>query len=290
MRVRLIPFVLFLASSVLLSGCVDGEEMDTTPPDPVVITPNAEVQSTFELKFPDAVEVEWMVNNTYYVADFILDGRIINAWFKQAGDWKLTKSEVSRFVLNESIKATFSNSLYSDWDIHGVSLLEREGLSDLVILYAGKDEERVGLYYSPNGVVVRVNRDDIYVDKPIDIPGKVIDQVNSCFLQPVILDLREDLGESIVVGVLEDDLFKIVVFDENHDFLYLIESIDEQHVPLVVMEKFKASSFGKYTVNEIKDMKNETEIHYLFYFDDENRKHNVATVSEWDDYIAVVTY
>ncbi|MDH6357187.1 PepSY-like domain-containing protein [Parabacteroides sp. PF5-9] len=290
MKKRTFFMAIFMAG-ILFFSCDKGVDNEMPPGEnPSVITPTNEVLRNFEIIFPDIEDVLWSINTTYYVADFVKNKKSISAWFKIRGDWVLTKSDLNKEELNQFIRNTFSNSKYSRWQVNKVSLLEREGFSDLFIINTNKNNRYASIYYATNGTQVRINNGANYTDTPIEVPSDVMRAINHYFQDPDILDLWGDITQTIKVAVLENDQFKLLILDEEFDFLYMITSIEAEDVPEVIMKKFKASRYGKYVVNDIREMKNDIGVSYLFYFDDEEENNNVATVSESTDYIVLLKY
>ena len=73
--------------SVALCSCSDDDD------DHVVVNDEA-VKKTFTQMFPDTQVQEWEMEMGFYKAEFVKDGKSVEAWFKTDGTWMKTETDV----------------------------------------------------------------------------------------------------------------------------------------------------------------------------------------------------
>lgn len=280
--------------SLFFTSCaIDGSDSNepTTKADnpSSSVTPNEEVLKSFDIRFPNAKDVVWSTNDSYYVADFSEFSSVINAWFEQEGEWVLSKSSLASSELQKEISEAFLSSPYAMNQVTGRSKLERKGLGDIYVIGTNSNTQHINVYYTEKGDFIRVAKDyGNYTDTPIEISEKVNAVVDSRFGTIEMLDIWNDsLGSKI--GLIENNIYKVAALDGGYDWICTIWTINEQAVPGVVLDGFNKSTYGDNNVESIKIMENETEFSYLFYFS-EDGKHKIATLKESGSIKSVLSY
>ncbi len=258
----------------------------THPSKPSQTAPNEAVLKSFDMKYPNAKNIQWSTSSNYYVADFTEYSTPVNAWFDLDGNWSLSKSTVAFNSMNGAVTKAFSESSYSDYNVNATSLLERKDMGNIYVMEL---DNNTNLYFSMQGDMIKtVQNNGVYTDKPVVIPTEVNGLITSLFNRSQIIDLWNDsLGSK--VGVITDDTYKVVALDFDYGWIATLWSIAEQAVPNTVLSKFRSSSYGEADVDDIKIMENSEDLAYLFYFD-EGDKHEIATVKESVNYISVLSY
>jgi len=287
------PSALFVNAIILftffLTSCaMDGNNSitPTHPSKPSQTAPNEAVLKSFDMKYPNAKNIQWSTSSNYYVADFTEYSTPVNAWFDLDGNWSLSKSTVAFNSMNGAVTKAFSESSYSDYNVNATSLLERKDMGNIYVMEL---DNNTNLYFSMQGDMIKtVQNNGVYTDKPVVIPTEVNGLITSLFNRSQIIDLWNDsLGSK--VGVITDDTYKVVALDFDYGWIATLWSIAEQAVPNTVLSKFRSSSYGEADVDDIKIMENSEDLAYLFYFD-EGDKHEIATVKESVNYISVLSY
>ena len=97
-------------------------------------SPEQQITSAFEARYPNASRVEWERERDYYVADFWLDNQEKEAWFTSDGQWLLTETDIPLADLPQAIQESFNASEYKDWRIEDVDKLERPDMDDIYVL------------------------------------------------------------------------------------------------------------------------------------------------------------
>ncbi len=251
------------------------------------VTPTDEVLRSFDIKYPNAKNIEWAVKSNYYVADFTEGYSNIIAWFNQQGNWTLSKSSITSNELTADIKSAFSQSSYSGWEIKDRNILSRKDFSDMYIIEVVNGARDINIYYTKEGDLVKAV-DAQTADTPLSVPAEVNNLLVNLFGNSEIIDIWSDsLGPK--VGVIENNTYKVVALDSSYGWICTIWSIQEGVVPEVVMEGFKSSRYGGINVDDIKILENMEDLSYLFYFDDEG-KHKIATLMESGNLKSVMSY
>lgn len=283
---------LVVCMSLFLTSCAidgsDSSEPDTKGKYPS-IEPTEAVLKSFDVKYPNAKNVEWSTEGIYYVADFTEFSSTINSWFEQEGDWVLAKSTLSSGEVLKSVSEAFAKSAYANYQVKNQSKLERRDFENLYIVEAQNTAQNVNLYYSANGDYIKTVKNLGYIiDTPIEVPEEINSLVVSLFSSPKILDIWSDqLGPK--VGVMENNVYKMVALDSGYDWISTIWAISEQSVPDVVMNSFKSSSYGSNELESIRMMESIERLAYLFYFS-EDEKHKIATLQESGNIVSVLSY
>jgi hypothetical protein len=111
------------------------------------------VKTSFELKFPDAKNVEWaMENDMEWEVEFTMNGVDYSSNFTVVGEWTETEFEMKITELPEVVQ-TVINSDYSDYNIEGIESSEtKEGVVYEIALE--KEDINVELSISEKGVLL----------------------------------------------------------------------------------------------------------------------------------------
>lgn len=284
---------LFVCMNLFLTSCaIDGNdpvEPNTRTDNPSTIIPNSEVLKSFDIKFPNAENVVWSTDDSYYVADFTEFSSVINAWFGQGGEWLLSKSSLTPSELNKEIHEAFLNSTYSSNQVISRSKLERKELGNIYVIETNNSSQNVTIYYTKDGDFIKtVKSYSDYIDRPLEVSEKVKNVVTSRFASAEILDIWDDsLGPK--VGLMENNTYKIAALDSGYNWISTIWAVDEEVVPNVVMDSFKSSDYGSNELESVRIMENSDDLSYLFYFYAEG-KNKIATIKGTGRLTSVLSY
>lgn len=84
----------------------------------------AEVTNAFSEKYPDAKDVEWKDNLSFFIVAFEKDGENLEARFNKKGEWQSTEKLIEADDLPEKVEDGFEKSKYSDWEVKSVYKIE----------------------------------------------------------------------------------------------------------------------------------------------------------------------
>jgi hypothetical protein len=279
--------------SLFLTSCaIDGNdpvEPPTKGKDPSAITPNEKVLRSFDIKFPNAKDIAWSVDDSYYIADFTEFSSATNAWFEHDGEWVSSKSSLASSELNKEIHQSFLNSVHSGNRLISRNRLERKGLGDVYMIETNNGAHNINVYYTENGDFIKtVKNYGDYIDRPVDVSEKVNHVVTSRFTAAQILDVWED-SLSPKVGVMENNAYKVATLTSEYDWASTIWEIEEAALPAVVLNGFKTSPYGSVELNGIRIMEYSGGRSYLFYFAD-GGKSKIATLKESGHFVSIISY
>jgi hypothetical protein len=278
---------LFLTSCAMDGN--DPAEPPTKGKDPSAITPNEKVLRAFDIKFPNAKDIAWSIDDSYYIADFTEFSSVTNAWFGQDGEWVSSKSSLSSSELNKDIYQSFQNSVHSDNRLISRNRLERKGLGDVYMLETNNGAHNINVYYTENGDFIKtVKNYGDYIDRPVNVPEEVNNVVASRFTAAKVLDVWED-SLSPKVGVMENNVYKVATLTSEYDWASTIWEVEEAGVPQVVINSFKTSPYGSAGLSSIRIMEHGGGRAYLFYFSD-GGKNKIATLKESGHFVSIISY
>lgn len=283
---------LFVCMSLFFTSCaIDGN--DSVEPDTKTETPsvtlNSEVLKSFDIKFPNAENIVWSTDGSYYVADFTEFSSVVNAWFKQEGEWVLSKSSLTSSELNKEVLNAFLNSTYSGNEVININKLERKDLGIIYMIETDNSTQNVNVYYTEKGDFIKIVKSySKYVDRPLEISEEIENIVASRFASAEILDVWDDsLGPKI--GLMENNTYKVAALDSRYNWISTIWPVNENAVPDLVMDSFKSSAYGSNELESIRIMENSDDLSYLFYFYADG-KNKIATVEESGRLTSVLSY
>jgi len=84
----------------------------------------AEVTNAFSEKYPDAKDVEWKDNLSFFIVAFEKDGENLEARFNKKGEWQSTEKLIEADDLPGKVEDGFEKSKYSDWEVKSVYKIE----------------------------------------------------------------------------------------------------------------------------------------------------------------------
>jgi hypothetical protein len=279
----------FFLTSCAIDGNNDTVEPPTKGKDPSAISPNEKVLRSFDIKFPNAKDITWRVDDSYYVADFTEYSSATNAWFGLDGEWVSSKSSLSSSELSKEIHESFRNSVHSGNRLISRHRLERKGLGDVYMLETNNGAHNINVYYTEYGDFIKtVKNYGDYIDRPVEVSEEVNNVVASRFTAAKILDMWED-SLSLKVGVMENNTYKVAILTPECDWASTIWEVKEADIPTVVLNGFKTSPYGSTELNSIRIMEHNEGRSYLFYFFD-GGKNKIATLKESGHFTSIISY
>ena len=219
-------------------------------------TENAKAKAELAARYPDAVNVNWVSKNGYSIAKFNrLATRAhkseydFSVWFTRSGDWCMTESEVTYDALPLAVRTAFEASEYAGWEIDDIDKIERIGMETFYVIEvetkAGNIEKEAELYYSADGVLIKVtsgyDSDYDYEDYlPSDIQSAIESFINARYPGAVIVDSEYDDGE-IEVEIIHNGRGKDVYFSSNNEWLRTEWDVRKSELPAAVLTQVNAA-------------------------------------------------
>lgn len=147
-----------------LSSCSKDDE-NSEPSDGQV--PTAVAQS-FKSMFPNAQNVEWEKNGSYYIAEF---NKIVSedydVWFKASdASWAMTQIDYGKnlFMIPASLNASFEQTEYATWTIDNISLYERPDASFYIFEVEKTGNPDMAVIYTKAGQYVNAVAESVLGD------------------------------------------------------------------------------------------------------------------------------
>lgn len=142
-----------------LASCSDDDDNDINPS----MVP-AEVKTTFDKMFPGVRNVDWEMEQGFYVADFTENTYDKDAWFTSAGNWAMTETDYNSLttMLPTEVQTAFGNSKYASWIIDDVQYYERPADSFCLIEVETEGMPEVGLFYDTFGNLINEVQGDYF--------------------------------------------------------------------------------------------------------------------------------
>lgn len=262
MKTKLSVLVLAMCSMLAFTSCDDDDNN---------YVPNQTITKAFDTKYPNAGRVEWESKAGYEVAEFHVSGNETEAWFDKDGNWLLTKTEIDYGQLPQDIRTAIAQSIYKDWKTTDYDKLEHPNAATVYVVEAELGEQEVDLYFTEDGVLIKVvNDNDINDDfKPIVIPESITELIDKMYPGATILEIDNE-HNGIEVDIRHNNIHKEVFFNSSNEWIYTEWDIFEADVPAIVMNALKASDYKNYRIDDIDFIENPTKTYYVFELEQGN--------------------
>ncbi len=233
----------------VLALCVC-QSCDDSEPAPGYVS--METRTAFSQLFPSAKDIEWERNGEYIVVEFKEGGVEKEAWFDNQGNWLLTETDITYDRLPTAVREAFRNSEYASWRVEDVDWIERAGMEDLYVLDVESGELEADLYYSSDGILVKVigfqfdsnsntgGSDDTGGGSLGDLipsqPTSSIEEfINTRYPDARIIEIdREDFGYT-EVDIIYDGTLLEVLFDESGAWVRTTQELNRNEIPDVIL-------------------------------------------------------
>ena len=113
------------------------------------------ISQAMKAKYPAATHVEWETKGNYYVADCMLDGNELEAWFSRQAVWVLSVMDITWNNLPPAVQTSFLSGRYADWKIEELEYLEYPLLPVQYVIRVEQGENELQLFYSDTGGLLR---------------------------------------------------------------------------------------------------------------------------------------
>lgn len=277
----------FVMAILILTNC-SPEDSNSDIVRPVM--PSQEVLYAFSVKYPDAGAILWDMENEFYVARFVRMSIPVNAWFGKEGEWLLSEEEYPFNRIRSGVLKTFYLSSYADWSIERTHLLDRKDMDTVYVISATRDNRFVRLHYSKFGDFIKAKSGtNDYAVSPVVIPPEINRALYRLFDTPRMIDLWKD-ELAVNVAIREGDIYYLVVFTFDYEWICTFRDILQTDLKAGIWEKFQSSEYGAYTVNQFRIMQNKTDLLYVFYFTDNEKKSHILFIKENGNFDCVISY
>ena len=245
--------------AVFLCSCSQSD--DSAKADPV----SEKAKEALVQKFPDASNVNWKSKGDYVIADFksallTRSGSVYKhaAWFDNAGFWYMTETELEFDQLPEAVREAFLLSEYAGWKIDDIDRIERYQMALVYVIEVeqkvnGKETE-LDLYYSEDGILIRVVVDDDsdYEDFiPSVTAGLIFEFLATYYPDARILDIDVEDGFT-EVEILDRRIKRELLFNTRGEWLSTQTEICLADVPVWVLKILSESDFAALSIDDIE--------------------------------------
>lgn len=124
------------------------------------------VRNTFKKMYPTVKNLQWIQDDGYYGARFVLNGTEKSVWFNPAGAWQMTQTSLGSLdELSPQIYNSFASGPYASWNVETVTMIEFPKWQAIIVIKVGQDnvDIKYQLFYTPSGMLLRTrNVSDMY--------------------------------------------------------------------------------------------------------------------------------
>lgn len=117
------------------------------------------VKDAFSNNFPDAQSVEWEAEDGEYEAEFVLDGKKMQASFNASGAWLETETAIKKSALPAVVQQAIANG-FAGFSIQEVEQLSTPEWSNAYEVELKKGKETVEVVFSDTGKVLHKETED----------------------------------------------------------------------------------------------------------------------------------
>lgn len=154
---------------------------------------SADLQATFDSRYPNASRVEWERNGGFYEAEFVGNGYENKAWFTPDGTWVMTEYDLPFNQLPQAVLEAFAASAYASWRVDDVDMIEKSGMEMIYVIEVESGEQEYELTYLEDGTLLRENTEwgehlPVTPGQTADVKSLVMEK----YPQAVILDIEAD--------------------------------------------------------------------------------------------------
>ena len=265
-KLKFLMFAMIAMLTMTFTACSSDDDDNTNPGSQAELLPT-EINRAFSNKYPTAKVDSWKKKDSYYIVNFTLDktraaaGFKASAWFRVDGSWKMTESDDDVENLPEAIIAAFKASIYADWTIDDIDVVEREGMETIIVLELELGDNEVELYFSLDGTIIKEIIDDDYDDDEDDddddddkylpeVPQEIIDFLAQQFSGYIVIDANFIDGLYVVemkFGIVEYEL----IFDANYKWLSSTKEIKFSELPDFIKD-YIHENYPEYEIDDIK--------------------------------------
>ncbi len=246
-------------------GCSDDKDIDFGFVDDVT-------KEAFVKDFPGATGVKWEKKQDYYVAEFYVDKREMEAWYDNVGKLYITEKDISREELPAAVEDAFQKSAYADWKIDDIDQYDRDGYETIYILEVERGDDEVDLVYNKEGILLKEIVDNPGGHNPGDyiiseLPVGIKDYLDKNHKNSRIVDVDRE-PTKWEVEIVEDGVKKELDFDKDgKNWLQTKWEIIESEIPEAVKTGIKNSEYVDWVIDDVDYVINPEGEFYLIEFE-----------------------
>ena len=246
-------------------GCSDDDDKDFEFVSEVT-------KEAFMQDFPEATGVEWEKKQDYYVVEFYVDKREMEAWYDNTGKLYITEKDLSKEELPDAVLKAFESSPYADWKIDDIDQYERKGYETIYILEVERGKEEVDLVYNEDGILLREIVDNPGSHNPGDyiiaeLPNEIkayLDE-NHKEARIVDVDLEHTKWE---VEIIEKGIKKELDFSvDGKNWLQTKWEIKESDLPHEVIMGIKNTEYADWEIDDVDYIEKPEGVFYWVEFE-----------------------
>lgn len=117
------------------------------------------VRNAFAAKYPQSKAEKWVKEENNYEAELTLKGKGYEAAFNANGKWIETEREIKSSALPQAVKDGLAKSKYGTWTIKEAVEIESPEHKVVYELELASGKEKVALYFTPDGKIVKEEKD-----------------------------------------------------------------------------------------------------------------------------------
>lgn len=122
--------------------------------------PNKRVLETFNTMYPEVEYIDWDKEGNYFVANFKMNHKEVEAWFDKKGYWYMTQIEITTDSLPQPVVDNINNCKYKSWHIEDIEMVRYHNLHTKYCIEVEKEIQGhshfLYLVYTNDGVLEKV--------------------------------------------------------------------------------------------------------------------------------------
>lgn len=238
MNIQLSFFTLFACVALFLSGCSNDDDI------PGGIEPTEHILNAFQEKYPNGKDARWKISHDFYVVEFQNPLVDTKAWFTETGIWMMDETDLPLKEIPHPVTEAIQQSEYASWTLDDAEIVHRAGMAFIYKIEVKKEKQERDLYYSSCGNLIKtVNDTKNYEDEPIFVPEQVTNLMATTFPTAALLYMESD-ANGYILYLLDGTTYKIVHLNSEYLWQNTTWQLTEEEVPVLILDKFKASEYG----------------------------------------------
>ena len=224
--------------------------------------PEQQILTTFENKYPNATKVEWEKKLQYHVADFRENGREVEVWIDNTGNWVMTEIDILFESLPEIVQSNFHSSEYASWKLEDVDKLERNEMATVYVIEVEKGKEDLNLYYDEEGTLLKIVSDD-KAHTPSTLPESIKNFISEKYAGATLTDIDYEHNRW-EIDIRHENRSKELLFDNENNWISTSWDVQKKDVPSSILSIIQ-NQYGEYTIDEIDYQEQATNLNvYIF--------------------------
>ncbi|MFR3853909.1 MAG: PepSY-like domain-containing protein, partial [Odoribacter splanchnicus] len=186
------------------------------------------------------------------------------------GQWYMTETELTHTSqLPEDVQKALANSEYAQWYIDDIDRLERNGTETIYVIEVKKDKQEYDLYYSADGILVKVQADltdddyENYLPDASELPASLRQFIQNKYPNSRIIETETEHNRT-EVDIIHENRSKEVIFDASGNWLNTHYDVRQNEVETAVMNALKTSAYADYIIDDIERYETPDQTYYLF--------------------------